>query len=103
MRRVAILRSIYDFTNRANPYPLYAELRKEPVSWQEDGPTEAGTFVVSTYRELVALLHPDAVMRTDGGGVVTAARKPIEGAMKRRDVLGAFAGAALSIADEVIE
>jgi RNA polymerase sigma-70 factor (ECF subfamily) len=29
---------------------------------------------------LVALLHPDAVMRTDGGGVVNAARKPIEGA-----------------------
>jgi RNA polymerase sigma-70 factor (ECF subfamily) len=29
---------------------------------------------------LVALLHPDAVMRTDGGGVVSAARKPIEGA-----------------------
>jgi RNA polymerase sigma-70 factor, ECF subfamily len=29
---------------------------------------------------LVALLHPDVVLRTDGGGVVTAARKPIEGA-----------------------
>jgi RNA polymerase sigma-70 factor (ECF subfamily) len=29
---------------------------------------------------LVGLLHPDAVMRTDGGGVVLAARKPIEGA-----------------------
>jgi RNA polymerase sigma-70 factor, ECF subfamily len=29
---------------------------------------------------LVALLHPDVVLRTDGGGVVNAARKPIEGA-----------------------
>jgi RNA polymerase sigma-70 factor (ECF subfamily) len=29
---------------------------------------------------LVALLHPDVVMTTDGGGVVNAARKPIEGA-----------------------
>ena len=29
---------------------------------------------------LVALLHPDAVLTTDGGGVVTAARKPIVGA-----------------------
>ncbi|MEA2282611.1 MAG: polymerase sigma-70 factor, subfamily [Solirubrobacteraceae bacterium] len=29
---------------------------------------------------LVALLHPDAVMRADGGGVVNAPRKPIEGA-----------------------
>jgi cytochrome P450 len=57
MRREAILRSIYDSANRADPYPLFAELRKEPVSWQEDGPAEGGTWVVSTYREIVALLH----------------------------------------------
>jgi RNA polymerase sigma-70 factor (ECF subfamily) len=31
---------------------------------------------------LLSLLHPDAVMRTDGGGVVHAARKPVEGAGK---------------------
>jgi RNA polymerase sigma-70 factor (ECF subfamily) len=31
---------------------------------------------------LVGLLHPDAVLRTDGGGVVRAPRKPIEGAGK---------------------
>ena len=35
--------------NRANPYPFYEELRKTPVSRQPDG-----TYVVSTYRELVA-------------------------------------------------
>jgi RNA polymerase sigma-70 factor (ECF subfamily) len=29
---------------------------------------------------LISVLHPDAVMRTDGGGVVSAARKPIAGA-----------------------
>jgi RNA polymerase sigma-70 factor, ECF subfamily len=29
---------------------------------------------------LLELLHPDVVMNTDGGGVVNAARKPIEGA-----------------------
>jgi cytochrome P450 len=52
-----ILRQIYDYANRANPYPLWARLRQTPVSWQEDGPDEAGTYVVSTYRELVALLH----------------------------------------------
>jgi cytochrome P450 len=57
MRREAILRSIYDHASRANPYPLFAELREEPVSWQEDGPHERGTWVVSTYREIVALLH----------------------------------------------
>jgi len=57
MRREAILRSIYDPANRADPYPLFAELRREPASWQEDGPDAAGTWVVSTYREIVAILH----------------------------------------------
>jgi cytochrome P450 len=52
-----LLRQIYDYVNRANPYPLWAELRQTPVSWQEDGPDEAGTWVVSTYREILALLH----------------------------------------------
>jgi cytochrome P450 len=52
-----ILRYIYDYANRANPYPLWAKLRETPVSFQEDGPDEAGTYVVSTYREIVALLH----------------------------------------------
>jgi len=52
-----ILRQIYDYANRANPYPLWAKLRETPVCFQEDGPDEAGTYVVSTYREIVALLH----------------------------------------------
>src|SRR5258708_22755609 len=52
-----ILRQIFDYANRANPYPLWAKLRQTPVGFQEDGPDEAGTYVVSTYREIVALLH----------------------------------------------
>ena len=52
-----ILRQIFDDANRANPYPLWAQLRQTPVGFQEDGPDEAGTYVVSTYREIVALLH----------------------------------------------
>jgi cytochrome P450 len=56
-----ILRQIYDYANRANPYPLWAKLRQTPVSWQEDGPDPAGTYVVSTYREIVALLHDPRV------------------------------------------
>jgi cytochrome P450 len=52
-----LLRQVFDYANRANPYPLWAKLRQTPVSWQEDGPDEAGTWVVSTYREIVALLH----------------------------------------------
>ncbi len=44
------------YANRANPYPFYAELRKTPVSRQPDG-----TYVVSTYHEIVALLHDPRV------------------------------------------
>jgi RNA polymerase sigma-70 factor (ECF subfamily) len=40
---------------------------------------------------LVALLHPDAVLTTDGGGVVNAARKPIEGAQRVANVAVALA------------
>ncbi|HEX8792908.1 MAG TPA: cytochrome P450 [Polyangiaceae bacterium] len=57
MRQESILRAIYDQASRANPYPLFAELRRTPVCWQEDGPDEGGTWVVSTYREIVSLLH----------------------------------------------
>jgi fatty acid omega-hydroxylase len=42
--------------NRANPYPFYEELRKTPVSRQPDG-----TYVVSTYREIVQMLHDPRV------------------------------------------
>ncbi|MEU4407693.1 cytochrome P450 [Streptosporangium sp. NPDC023963] len=43
---------ILDHSSRADPYPLYAELRRTPVARQEDG-----GYVVSTYREITALLH----------------------------------------------
>ncbi len=57
MSQETILREIFDYANRANPYPLWAKLRQTPVCWQEDGPDEGGTYVVSTYREIEALLH----------------------------------------------
>src|SRR5215813_3123072 len=44
------------YENRANPYPFYAELRKTPVSRQPDG-----IYVVSTYREIVSILHDPRV------------------------------------------
>ncbi|MGW7018191.1 cytochrome P450 [Streptomyces decoyicus] len=47
-----ILHQILDYSARADPYPLYAELRKTPVARQEDG-----SYVISTYRELMGLLH----------------------------------------------
>ncbi|MPV88780.1 cytochrome P450 [Georgenia ruanii] len=48
----SVFAQILDYANRADPYPLYAELRKTPVALQEDG-----SYVVSTYREIVDLLH----------------------------------------------
>ncbi|MEU6479157.1 cytochrome P450 [Streptomyces sp. NPDC047017] len=46
------LQRILDYSSRADPYPLYAELRKTPVARQEDG-----SYVVSTYREIADILH----------------------------------------------
>jgi cytochrome P450 len=56
MAQASIYEQILDPANRADPYPLYAELRKTPVARQADG-----TYVVSTYDEIVALLHDPRV------------------------------------------
>jgi cytochrome P450 len=66
---------VLDPANRPNPYPLYARLRETPVSLQEDG-----TYVVSTYREIVALLHDprissDERKSTQGAGALVASGK----------------------------
>ncbi|MCP3819459.1 cytochrome P450 [Streptomyces sp. A3M-1-3] len=52
MTQAMLLRQILDYANRADPYPLYAELRKTPVVHEGDGP-----YVVSTYFEIQNLLH----------------------------------------------
>ena len=52
MNQGRLFKEILKPVNRPNPYPLYAQLRKTPVSQQEDG-----TYVVSTYREIEALLY----------------------------------------------
>lgn len=52
----SIVEQILDPANRTDPYPLYAALRKTPVTREPDG-----TYVVSTYREIVALLHDPRV------------------------------------------
>jgi cytochrome P450 len=56
MAQPSIYEQILDPASRANPYPLYAELRTTPVARQADG-----TCVVSTYNEIVALLHDPRV------------------------------------------
>ena len=64
--------------NRPNPYPLYSQLRATPVSKQEDG-----TYVVSTYREIVALLHDPRISsdeRKSTRGLGELAKKAVSGA-----------------------
>jgi cytochrome P450 len=72
MAQASIYDQILDPASRANPYPLYAELRKTPVARQDDG-----SYVVSTYHEIVALLHDPRVSsdprsRPELGGVMPA-------------------------------
>ncbi|GAA4601609.1 cytochrome P450 [Actinoallomurus liliacearum] len=59
MAPISVFDQILDPANRADPYPLYAELRRTPVSRQEDG-----LYVVSGYDEIVALLHDPRVSST---------------------------------------
>jgi cytochrome P450 len=47
-----LFRRIADYGSRADPYPLYAELRRHGVARQDDG-----SFLVGTYPEIAALLH----------------------------------------------
>ncbi|UKY47607.1 cytochrome P450 [Streptomyces inhibens] len=47
-----LFRRITDYAHRADPYPLYAELREAGVVRQEDG-----SYLVGTYHEIAALLH----------------------------------------------
>ncbi len=56
MTSVSLLGQILDHANRADPYPLYAELRRTPVVRDEFGP-----YLVSTYWEIHSLLHDPRV------------------------------------------
>ncbi|AJC61042.1 cytochrome P450 [Streptomyces sp. 769] len=47
-----LLERINAYENRADPYPLYAELREHGVAQQNDG-----SYLVGTYHEIAALLH----------------------------------------------
>jgi len=61
MPQPSIFDQILDPASRANPYPLYARLRRTPVTREPDG-----AYVVSTYREIVALLHDPRVSSDPG-------------------------------------
>ncbi|GAA4921296.1 cytochrome P450 [Nonomuraea thailandensis] len=47
-----VLKQILDPAARADPYRFFGALRESPVTLQDDG-----SYLVSTYREIVALLH----------------------------------------------
>src|SRR5215472_15653815 len=79
MAQASIYDQIIDPASRANPYPLYAELRKTPVTRQADG-----TYVVSSYREIVSLLHDprlssDPRSRPELGGMLPATEEGVPG------------------------
>ncbi|MGW0749232.1 cytochrome P450 [Streptomyces sp. NPDC002587] len=67
----AILREIIDYANRADPYPLYEELRKTPVAQDGDGP-----YVISTYYEIRSLLH-DPRISSDRRNLTPTAGDPL--------------------------
>ncbi|GAA4254808.1 cytochrome P450 [Dactylosporangium darangshiense] len=52
----SVFSAVLDPVNRHDPYPLYTSLRRTPISREADG-----TYVVSTFREISALLHDPRV------------------------------------------
>ncbi|MFD5798543.1 cytochrome P450 [Streptomyces diastatochromogenes] len=67
MTHASLLRQITDYANRANPYPLYEELRKTPVLHEEEG----GPYLVSSYWDIESLLH-DPRISSDQSNVTAA-------------------------------
>ncbi|MFE5137299.1 cytochrome P450 [Streptomyces fagopyri] len=67
----AILRQIIDYSHRANPYPLYEELRETPVYHDADGP-----YVVSKYYDIQSLLH-DPRVSSDARNLKATAGDPL--------------------------
>ncbi|MFE6068725.1 cytochrome P450, partial [Streptomyces sp. NPDC056525] len=76
-----LLHQILDYANRADPYPIYEELRKTPVHHETDGP-----YVISTYYEIRSLLHDprissDARNQASGSADPLAESSPEESAL----------------------
>jgi cytochrome P450 len=74
MPQASIFERILDPANRANPYPLYSELRKTPVTREADG-----RYVVSTYDEITVLLHDPRVSSDPRNHPELADNPPEEG------------------------
>ncbi|MFF4575624.1 cytochrome P450 [Streptomyces sp. NPDC001410] len=75
MTHASLLSQITDFANRANPYPLYEELRKTPVLHEE----EDGPYVISSYWDIKNLLH-DPRISSDAANVTAPGDDELSGA-----------------------
>ncbi|MGD1219134.1 MULTISPECIES: cytochrome P450 [Streptomyces] len=74
MSQAPLLRQITDYANRANPYPLYEELRKTPVLHEEEG----GPYVISSYWDIESLLH-DPRISSDFNNLAVASEDELSG------------------------
>ncbi|NEA51850.1 cytochrome P450 [Streptomyces sp. SID10815] len=67
MTQAPLLRRITDYSSRADPYPLYEELRRTPVLHEEEG----GPYVISSYYDIKGLLH-DPRISSDAANATAA-------------------------------
>ncbi|SEM26813.1 cytochrome P450 [Nonomuraea pusilla] len=75
---------VLDEASRADPYPLYAQLRRTPVSRQGEN-----LYAASTYRAVTALLHDPRISSDErksrtGAGALAASGRLIEDGDERR-------------------
>ncbi|TLQ42845.1 cytochrome P450 [Streptomyces marianii] len=80
MTQGSLLRQILEYENRHDPYPLYAELRKAPVRNEDDA------YVVSTYREVLSLLH-DPRVSSDARNLTQSAGIDLQGQQEEETTL----------------
>ncbi|MFJ2816481.1 cytochrome P450 [Streptomyces sp. NPDC091279] len=78
-----LLQRITDYAHRADPYPLYAELRENGVTRQADG-----SYLVGTYDEIAALLHDPRVSSDSRNRADPATLPPV----RRQEQPKAFIG-----------
>jgi cytochrome P450 len=73
MATPSIFEQIIDYASRADPWPLYRELRETPVLRQADG-----SYLVSRYQDIVALLHDPRISSHGPGAPGIVRRDPPE-------------------------
>ncbi|MFG2895943.1 cytochrome P450 [Streptomyces zaomyceticus] len=76
-----LLHQILDYANRADPYPIYEELRRTPVHHEADGP-----YVISTYYEIRSLLH-DPRISSDARNLAPGGAGPLPEAAPEESAL----------------